>query len=59
MPILQFRTWLTELQEAVRDSGAVNVAKPANTGMCSCDIIDQAGDWCGAIVLDDAWIRVR
>lgn len=59
MPILQFRTCRTELHVAMRVSGAVNAAKPANTGICRCDIIDKAGDWCGAVVLDDAWIRAR
>jgi hypothetical protein len=24
---------------------------------CICDIVDSEGDWCGSIILEDAWIR--
>ncbi|KAM5357539.1 hypothetical protein ACJZ2D_016157 [Fusarium nematophilum] len=59
MPILQFQTWRTELHVTIRDSNAESTVKPTNTGLCQCDILDKTGDWCGAIVLDDEWIRVR
>jgi hypothetical protein len=30
-----------------------------NVRRCQCDILDEAGDWCGAIVLDKDWICDR
>jgi hypothetical protein len=50
MPILQFFTWSAELCIAIRET------LPGGTGLCQCDILDKAGDWCGAITLDKTWI---
>ncbi|KAI5860078.1 heterokaryon incompatibility protein-domain-containing protein [Durotheca rogersii] len=55
MPILQFKTWRTELHVTIRDIAKSN----ASTGLHQCDILDKAGDWCGAIKLDDDLIRPR
>ncbi|KAF4457407.1 hypothetical protein F53441_648 [Fusarium austroafricanum] len=30
---------------------------PENNGLSICDILDKAGDWCGAIALDGDWIK--
>ncbi|KAK5663275.1 hypothetical protein OQA88_3702 [Cercophora sp. LCS_1] len=53
MPILQFKTWRTELHVVTRGSGSVS------EGLSQCDILDKAGDWCGSIVLDADWIHER
>jgi hypothetical protein len=59
MPILQFKTWRTELHVTIRDGNFESSVRPTNTGLCQCDILDKTGDWCGAIVLDEEWIRDR
>ncbi|KAI3317941.1 heterokaryon incompatibility protein-domain-containing protein [Xylariaceae sp. AK1471] len=62
MPILQFYTWRTELHVVMRDSDNNNTTEttPDNKEKpTQCDILDKSGDWCGAIALEDAWIRVR
>ncbi|KEZ40215.1 hypothetical protein SAPIO_CDS9273 [Scedosporium apiospermum] len=59
MPILQFKTWRTELHVTIRDGNFESSVRPTNTGLCQCDILDKPSDWCGAIVLDEEWIRDR
>lgn len=51
-PILQFWTWSASLH-IVAPEGL-----PAKTenGLCSYDIADDIGDWCGSIVLDEKWL---
>ncbi|MCJ1454643.1 hypothetical protein MMC28_004996 [Mycoblastus sanguinarius] len=52
-PILQFWTWHTSLHLVPSDSPG---STPKN-GLCKYDIADQIGDWCGAIFLDEKWIK--
>ncbi|KAK4237581.1 hypothetical protein C8A03DRAFT_34433 [Achaetomium macrosporum] len=70
MPILQFYSWCTELHGVLRSDDDNNnnhdddMNTPETTAdyegrLTQCDILDKAGDWCGAIVLDNAWIRSR
>ncbi|KAK7942445.1 heterokaryon incompatibility protein-domain-containing protein [Apiospora aurea] len=65
MPILQFYTWRTWLHVEIRDAAAgTNVkTEPGSdsgektadicTSLRECDILDENGDWCGSVVLDD------
>ena len=51
-PILQFWTWYTSLHLVPpEDTGP----KPGK-GLCRYDIVDEIGDWCGSLVLDEKWI---
>ena len=51
-PILQFWTWYTSLHLVPsEDTGQ----KPGK-GLCRYDIVDEIGDWCGSLVLDEKWI---
>ena len=77
MPILQFRTWCTELHVVMREDETGRRVKqesspkppsstlpsaneaPETSNLRQCDILDKAGDWCGAIVLEGDWIRER
>lgn len=54
MPILQFWTWRTELLVTIRRQSRTSPAP--ESGLCQCDVIDRAGDWCGSIVLPQDWI---
>ncbi|KAK0747230.1 heterokaryon incompatibility protein-domain-containing protein [Apiosordaria backusii] len=56
MPILQFWTWRTELLVTLRRGHSSDAL---GTGLCHCDIVDKAGDWCGSIVLPRGWIIKR
>lgn len=57
-PILQFWTWHTTLHLALSDDDD-DPSPPdrSDSGLCHYDIADQAGDWCGSLVLDEQWIR--
>jgi hypothetical protein len=57
MPILQFWTWRTELNVAIREPSADTAVNNSDSGLCQCDIVDKEGDWCGSIVLGKQWIR--
>lgn len=58
MPILQFWTWRAELLVIIRhdDRNPSATADPVS-GLCQCDVVDKAGDWCGAITLPRNWIE--
>lgn len=58
MPILQFWTWRAELFVIIRhDDRNPSTASGPVSGLCQCDVVDQAGDWCGAITLPKNWIE--
>jgi hypothetical protein len=58
MPVLQFFTWSAQLCVTIRDArGTGGTVESEDMGLSQCDILDGAGDWCGAIVLDKDWIR--
>ncbi|KAK3689421.1 heterokaryon incompatibility protein-domain-containing protein [Podospora appendiculata] len=73
MPILQFWTWRTELLVTIRrdstngDSSEQGntttttnaAAAPPGSGLCQCNVVDKAGDWCGSIVLPARWAGER
>jgi Heterokaryon incompatibility protein (HET) len=52
-PILQFWTWHTFLHVVLSDNPYLKLEK----GLCRCDIVDENGDWCGSLVLNEDWIR--
>ena len=51
-PILQFWTWHTSLHLVPSETPGPKPGK----GLCRYDIADEVGDWCGSLVLDEAWI---
>ena len=51
-PILQFWTWHTSLH--LVPSG--NPGPKPGKGLSRYDIVDESGDWCGSLVLDEQWI---
>ena len=52
-PILQFWTWHTPLHLVPSENPGPE--KPGK-GLCRYDIADEMSDWCGSLVLDEAWI---
>lgn len=68
MPILQFWTWRAELFVSARqtqvadDTGTSTSLSPhtdAHSKLVQCDIVDNSGDWCGAITLSSDWFVGR
>ena len=57
-PILQFWTWHTTLHIAPSDDDD-DPSPPgrSGSGLRRYDIADQAGDWCGSLVLDEQWTQ--
>lgn len=51
-PILQFWTWHTPLHLVPSENPGPTPGK----GLRRYDIADEMGDWCGSLVLDEAWI---
>jgi hypothetical protein len=52
MPMLQFWTMRVSLQ-------VIHASRIPDTGLSRCHIGDQAGDWCGSIVVNTDWILPR
>ena len=52
-PILQFWTWHTSLHLVPSENPGPTLGK----GLSKYDIADEAGDWCGSLVLDEQWIK--
>ncbi len=50
---LQFWTW----QETLQVCRAETRPRLKGTGLCRCDIMDDLGDWCGSIVVNEGWIE--
>ncbi|KAH8660916.1 heterokaryon incompatibility protein-domain-containing protein [Tricladium varicosporioides] len=61
LPILQFRTWHTWLHiktasaSTEHNESRKRVSMEVGAGQVRCHIADEAGDWCGSIVLDTRW----
>lgn len=61
LPILQFRTWHTWLHvtesapRKVQFEDGSRVSLEGGTESARYSIADEAGDWCGSIVLDAEW----
>lgn len=57
MPIVQFWTWHAWLNIQL-PQGSLNDGqhKRVGPGLVRCHIADDSNDWCGSIVLDEAWI---
>lgn len=55
-PILQFWTWSAHLRIAKAQSPLEDDTTGCNEGLERYDIHDEAGDWCGSILLDPDWI---
>ncbi|KAJ9499821.1 hypothetical protein H2202_004811 [Exophiala xenobiotica] len=56
---LQFWTWQTTLQVCrASETSTTTTSSPRldGTGLCRCDIMDDLGDWCGSIVVNESWI---
>jgi len=50
---LQFWTWQTTLQVCRAETRP----RLEGTGLCRCHILDDLGDWCGSIVVNESWIE--
>ncbi|KAK5467513.1 hypothetical protein LTS15_000486 [Exophiala xenobiotica] len=57
---LQFWTWQTTLQVCRASETTTTSSRSPRlegTGLCRCDIMDDLGDWCGSIVVNESWIE--
>lgn len=61
LPILQFRTWHTWLHiktasaSTEHNESRKRASMEVGAGQVRCHIADEAGDWCGSVVLDTRW----
>jgi hypothetical protein len=52
-PILQFKTYRSEFY-VFRDADG---SPPAESGLARCHVADRAVDWCGTVLVNEAWVK--